>query len=150
MKILFFFIPMLISCVDTNKAVFYWGDIKEINGKDVCTDEILGKITFVVHKDKNQIMKIEEELGELISNGKSFNSDFLDECKIIDVNNFICGGIWKTIGKRISQSASWSVSDGRLDYSSQKIYFLDNSKSDIRNNDINCFYNKTLLGYSKN
>lgn len=113
-KILYFIIAVIVSGCSNNDLIFYRSDIDKATNK--CDGEIYLKFVFKVDVDTQKVMKV----TYFIDNENFFKSEslqttkFLEDCKVLDARNFVCGGKWDyTINYRDS---AWSVTDGVIHY----------------------------------
>ena len=143
------FFVLLIGCNQSNQLEFYitlndkqdGTRIKNCYAPEKWDIEI--KYIFTVDTQK-QLVNLNEEVLE--NNQRKNHVRFLDECKIIDVNNFECGG------KIISYSSGNFETTEKLTVANGILYMEDAITPAIVKSDPThrqCIYTKSIFGFKK-
>jgi hypothetical protein len=129
-KLFFTLIVALLSACKNEEITFFMGEFDEVSKKCRLTDV---SFTFKVDSQRQEVMQT------VIEKEKIVGTEFLDKCKILDTNNFVCGGEYSTNASH--RADIWSMSNGKIHYESA--YF---TKDSDRKKETNCWYKKTFFG----
>lgn len=127
---------ILASCAK-DELTFYRSDIDKSSNK--CKEELYLELTFKIDDKNGKVMKI---LKSAFKNDV-VDIEFLEDCKVIDKQNFKCGGEFNAFTK--NKDSSWSVVDGNINYEVGATDFISNDSHWLGR----CWYKKTFFGKSQ-
>jgi hypothetical protein len=123
-----------ITGCKNNEFVFYKTEL--IKEKNQCTDEPYIKMTFKINNENNVGLLTLAEIPEGFKLTRK-----LEDCKIIDSENFVCGGKFTDYGK----NEEWIITNDAVTLNPG--ISIIQGKSVTRNNEIGrCIYKKTIFG----
>ena len=140
-----FLLVFLAGC-NSSDVTFYRSNNDLDKNITKCSDIPSVKFQFKVDKENNKVMM---SVYGIQNNTESlYGSNFLDDCQIINSNNFVCGGKSSWSGSVLETDWKWVISDNNIIFTPQKIENFTNGR--VMDDKYHyCWFRKDFFGYKK-